>query len=178
MSAESALPLDIRKLHREKLLNPGTRITSTWSTGGNVHSRISATAFDDCLVLDYSHNGEPVKQTISFSWTQCNYGGKRIWFCCPFCGRRCAIIYGAGKYFGCRVCYNLTYESCNENKRDRRFSKADRLRRKIGAKPGAFNPLPLFKPKGMHYKTWMRIRNQIQHLESIGFAELAMMLGR
>ena len=51
--------------------------------------------------------------------TPCNFGGKRWWFACPlvinnqFCRRRCRIIYmpPASEYFGCRECYQLTYES-------------------------------------------------------------------
>lgn len=49
----------------------------------------------------------------------CHYGGKRYFFQCSlfkngiYCGRKAAKLYlGAGiKYFGCRHCYDLTYES-------------------------------------------------------------------
>ena len=63
--------------------------------------------------LDY-----PVRLTA----TPCRYGGKRWWFICPLikngytCNRRVLKLYlGGGKYFGCRNCYNLTYESCQEH---------------------------------------------------------------
>lgn len=52
------------------------------------------------------------------------------------------------------------------------FSKAEKLRKKIGADPGAANPLPIFKPKGMHQRTWDQIRRQIDKLEDRGFAGL------
>ena len=55
---------------------------------------------------------------------------------------------------------------------DRKTSKANKLRERIGAKPGAFNHLPIFKPKGMHQSTWARIRNEIQYLE--GFVSMDM----
>jgi hypothetical protein len=55
---------------------------------------------------------------------------------------------------------------------DRLFTKADKLRKKIGAEPGAFNPLPYPKPKGMHQKTWGRIKWEIMILEDSGFAGL------
>jgi hypothetical protein len=35
-------------------------------------------------------------------------------------GGRVAILYGAGKYFACRKCYDLTYRSCQES--DKRVS--------------------------------------------------------
>jgi hypothetical protein len=55
--------------------------------------------------------------------TPCNYGKKRWWFICGLivegahCGRRVGKLYlpPGGKYFGCRHCYDLTYESCRES---------------------------------------------------------------
>ncbi len=177
-TAESSLPLDIRELKRQGFIFPGSTITSTWSTGGNVHSSIGATVHEDYFLLQYTHKKtENVKQRIYFDWTPCNYGGKRMWFKCPDCSRRCAVIYSKGKYFSCRLCCNLTYDSCNETPRDRRFSKANKLRKLIGADAGAFNSLPYFKPKGMHQVTWERIRNKIQYLEHIGIMCLGRMLG-
>ncbi len=176
--AESSLPLDIRKLKRQGLLFPGSSIESLWSTGGNVHSTIGAIAYKDYLLLRYTHKKiEDIEQKIYFTYTPCNYGGERIWFRCPFCGRRCAVVYSCGKYFACRVCGNLTYQTSNETTMDRRFSKANKLRKRIGANPGAFNSLPYFKPKGMHQQTWDRIRNKIQCLEHIGIAEMGRRLG-
>ena len=59
---------------------------------------------------------------VSLTTTLCNYGGVRYWFICPlsingvYCGRRVAKLYKApgANYFGCRHCYNLSYESRNE----------------------------------------------------------------
>jgi len=45
--------------------------------------------------------------------TPCHYGGRRWWFRCPGCNRRCRILYRPPEstYFACRVCHNLTYTS-------------------------------------------------------------------
>jgi len=59
---------------------------------------------------------------VNLTTTPCNFGGVRYWFICPlskngvYCGRRVAKLYKApgGSYFGCRHCYNLSYESRNE----------------------------------------------------------------
>ena len=59
---------------------------------------------------------------ISLTTTPCHFGGVRYWFICPlavnglYCGRRVGTLYLAsgGCYFGCRHCYNLSYESRNE----------------------------------------------------------------
>lgn len=56
---------------------------------------------------------------ISLTTTPCNYGGQRYWFICPlsvngkYCGRRVGTLYGGGDYYGCRHCYDLTYNSRN-----------------------------------------------------------------
>lgn len=92
---------------------------------------------------------------VPLTTTSCNYGGKRYWFRCPFsrdgayCGRRVGVLYKSGDYFACRHCYDLTYDSRNENRRYRSFhlfntlrvrSKIDDLEQKIkrpyyGGKP-------------------------------------------
>ena len=49
--------------------------------------------------------------------TPCNYGGRRYWFLCPLsshempCKKRVAVMYGVGKWFGCRHCANVAYRA-------------------------------------------------------------------
>lgn len=54
---------------------------------------------------------------VSIISTDCFFGGKRYWFKCPAngCGRMVAKLYQGQDIFACRHCYNLTYESRNEN---------------------------------------------------------------
>jgi hypothetical protein len=82
---------------------------------------IGTLVYQDKLVLSYRSTlggeWEDVKEPVSLEWTPCNFGGERPWFVCPGvvngkrCGRRVAILYGPGKYFLCRHCYDLRYES-------------------------------------------------------------------
>lgn len=61
---------------------------------------------------------------VQLTTTPCNFGGVRYWFICPlsrngvYCGRRVGKLYKApgAKYFGCRHCYDLSYESRNESR--------------------------------------------------------------
>jgi len=136
-------------------------------------SKHRAIVHDDQMVLKYTYRKtENVEQPIRFAWSRCNFGGKRIWFVCPYCGRWCAVVYSCGKYFACRICGNVACQTQNETWRDRLFTKANKLRERIGADPGAANPLPSSKPKHMHKRTWDRIRRQIDRLEDRGFAGL------
>ena len=177
--AESSLPFDIRVLHKQGLLVPGRSFTSKWSVGRNsYHSSVSGVVHGDHLVLKYRHRGaEDIEQRVDFTWTDCNYGGQRVWFSCPDCGRRCAVIYSRGKYFSCRVCCNLSYNSQCQTVMDRCFDKANNLREKIGAEVGSSHRLPLFKPKYMHQKTWDKIRWEIERLEHRGWAEMGQKMG-
>lgn len=50
--------------------------------------------------------------------------------------------------------------------------QANKQREKIGARPRCFNDLPRFKLKGMHWKTWDKIRYQIRRLEGYVLADL------
>lgn len=66
-----------------------------------------------------SFSGEKVKKDykVYLTTTPCNFGGQRYWFICPLtkngvpCDRRVGTLYGAGDYYGCRHCYDLTYDS-------------------------------------------------------------------
>ncbi len=75
-------------------------------------------------------------QDISITTTPYFYGGVRYWFLCPavvdgvLCEDRVGKLYlpPGGKLFGCRQCYGLTYESCQQShKYDRVFDHLDRL---------------------------------------------------
>lgn len=76
--------------------------------------------------------------------TPCHLGGVRWWFICPlsrnggYCGRRVGKLYcpPGGKYYGCRHCYDLSYESRNDSRHGRfahmgRFLTFDRRREKL-----------------------------------------------
>ena len=119
-TTEECNALDVRRLHREGALRPGAHFSSSWSRGGREIGSISGFAYRDRLILSYSHRSglgdewEDVEEPVSLEWTACNFGGERPWFVCPgvvngvACGRRVAILYGPGKYFLCRHCYDLS----------------------------------------------------------------------
>jgi len=119
---------------------------------------------EEGMLLNYRYrlNGgewEDVEQRIIFDRTSCNYGATRTWFLCPRCETRVAVLYGAGKLFLCRHCYDLTYRSQQEGVVDRMMRKQWKIRERLGASDALVDPI-LFKPKGMHQKTFDRLRNE------------------
>ena len=103
-----------------------------WTRGGeetgSISFMVSAQEWTGEIRFQYtqtqSYNGEKesLDYPVRLTATSCRYGGKRWWFICPLirngstCNRRVLKLYlGGSKYFGCRHCYNLTYESCQEH---------------------------------------------------------------
>lgn len=121
-------------------------------------------AYRDRVILSYSHRSrlggewEDVEEPVSLERTACNFGGERPWFICPgvACGRRVAVLYGLGKYFLCRHCYDLSYSSQRRDKKDRALRRAQKIRIRLGGSVAMTEPFPK-RPKGMHHDTYMRL---------------------
>ena len=70
-------------------------------------------------------SGEDVDYEIELTSTPMPSGGVRWWFICPLlvdgweCRRRVGKLYlpRGAKYFGCRHCHDLTYQSCRNSHR-------------------------------------------------------------
>jgi hypothetical protein len=156
--------IDVRYLHRNDLLQPGRSFSLRWSRAGRQTGSIGGVTQDDRVTFFYRHrrgsggDWEDVKETVSLEWTSCNFGGERPWFLCPGagCGRRVAVLYGPGRYFLCRHCYDLTYQSQRDNKMYRALHRAQKIRQHLGGSANMMEPFPE-KPKGMHHETYMRL---------------------
>ncbi len=109
--------IDVRYLHRNGLLKPGHSFSLRWLRAGRETGSIGGVAYGDRVTFFYRPRRDPdgewqeVKETVELEWTACNFGGERPWFICPGagCGRRVAVLYGPGRCFLCRHCYDLTY---------------------------------------------------------------------
>jgi hypothetical protein len=74
-----------------------------------------------------------------------------------YCGRRVALLYGAGELFACRRCYRLAYASQHEPPHPRGLGTAQKIRERLGGSPNMFDEFP-DKPRGMHWRTYDRLR--------------------
>ena len=156
--------IDVRYLYRNRLLEPGHYFSLRCSRAGRQTGSIGGVAHRDQVTLLYRPRRGPggewedVKQTVPLTWTACNFGGERPWFVCPGagCARRVAVLYGPGKYFLCRHCYDLRYESQREDKMNRALRQAQKLREHLGGSANIMEPFPE-KPKGMHWSSYERL---------------------
>lgn len=161
---ETCKRIDLRFLQKQGLIQRRDGFgmvgfgTLHWSYCGRPSGSVGYEARDYGLILRFKYGDDPspIEQTIMFEWTPCNYGGKRLWFCCPRCCRRVLVVYGAGREFFCRHCYGLNYGSQHERSSDRLQRKARRVRERIGASNNLFEPIDQ-KPKWMHWKTFERL---------------------
>lgn len=94
----------------------------SWSCGkqdaGSIKYKIGMTSNNPTLTLEFTHKTEEkVIQQITITSDPQPYGGRRYWMRCPFCIRKCnkLVCPPGAKYFGCRKCYDLSYNSCNES---------------------------------------------------------------
>lgn len=160
--------LDVRWCNRQGYLRPGWSGIVQWSRRGERFAWINVEAGFDQITLRYKTRDrggdwQSRNQSVAVEWTPCNLGGNRGWFRCPVCGRRAAILYGA-TVFACRRCLRLAYESQRETPHDRALRKAQGIHEKLGG--SGITHEPIFKPKGMHWRTFSRQVERMRQAES------------
>ncbi len=103
--------------------------TITWSRYGRKTGSISVQSFIGDkekyvrFIYTQTNNHTDEKKDLDYkipiTTTPCYFGGKRYWFICPwysngvYCGKRVGVLYLSNKYFACRHCNDLTYNSRN-----------------------------------------------------------------
>lgn len=186
---EGRTSLDINRWARDGYLTAGRSFNWQWTWGDGSKSNINVrveSAWSIRLIYRTRSGGEvdwtDVDYSIQLTRTPCRFGGERTWFLCPGrgCGRRVAKLYCAGRYYVCRHCGDLAYSSQREDAGDRALRRAQAIRKQLGGSASMYDPFPC-KPKGMHRRTYERLRSQADHLEyqsSIHMAEKLGMIDR
>lgn len=109
-----------------------------------------------------------VKYDIEIEFTPCNYGGERAWFLCPECEDRVSKLYLKNGYFKCRRCHELNYILQQEDKRDFAVRSIEhkmyKIQDKLKTRRATNNCYAIPKPKGMHYKTYKELIEQLREL--------------
>ena len=179
LETNDSMPLDIRKIARKGLLVPSSRFSWQWLVNDRQVAGISIRVdFNQGMVLSYrmKSTGEVVEQRVQTQTTPCHLGGQRHWFACPLCSKRVAVVYAPGRYFACRQCCGLGYATQKESAGDRAATRADKLRKRLGWEAGILNG-PGGKPKGMHWKTFLRLKSHHDALVQISLQDMARQFG-
>lgn len=146
-TVEECKSITTKFLNEHRYFNGGVRWGGmSWSRNGeqtgSIGFVISTVEGDEYIRFQYTqtdrHSDEKTELDYKarLDWTPCHFRGRRWWFICPLvvngrvCNRRVGRLHlGGGKYFGCRYCHNLTYESSKES------HKFDSMFLKMGVDP-------------------------------------------
>jgi hypothetical protein len=161
-TVDGHLKLTAHQLARSVDLERPASLTWQWTrTSGSGRERKSSISLRVLpgvgVQLDYSYQGQPVEPyLVRWTTTTPHYGGRRYWWLCPACSRRCAHLYG-GHPFLCRECHGLTYSTAQSGGEltETIDNRLIRLRRKLGG--GRFLDPPPEKPERMHWQTYERL---------------------
>ncbi len=167
--------IDIRFMKKQGLLKPNTTGSLNWTVRGEPCGSIRYTCYTDYLQLSFRHRNrgdewQPVEQYIPFDRTACHFGGERLWFLCPNCSKRVGLLYGVGKLFLCRHCYELPYSSQNSSHMDNLIEQKHKLGERIfehyeGGEGWG-------KKKGMHLSTFNRLHTKYEQYEQQWCSEI------
>ena len=174
--------IDIRRLVRDGYLKAGMAYGWQWTRRSEVAASINVAVEANQVWFTYRQRelgGEwqDVRYPVRLDRTACHWGGERVWWRCPAagCGRRVAILFG-GSIFACRHCHNLAFECQRETDVDRAMRRADNIRRRLGWGAGIANPNG-GKLKGMHWRTFVRLKAEYAAFANVAWAGMAERLG-
>lgn len=166
-TVDSQINIDVRWFKKNGRLRAESSANLVWSRNGVQTGSINYKMGAECLILQYRYRprgGEwgNISEIIRLDWTPCNYGGYRTWFLCPKCNRRVAVLYLAGEYFLCRHCYQLNYATQHLQPYERLMERARAIRMRLGGSSSLVDCFPE-KPKGMHWKTYLRLQEKSEN---------------
>ena len=157
--------LDIPKMAANGFLTPGRSFPWVWSMDGNQVASIQVQVTDSQMRLQYSYQGAARSFPVYLTRTACNYGGSRLWACCPRCRGRVGILYLTAGAWSCRKCSRLSYPSQSDDQTARAWRAQSKIETRLAGGKGEWNGWR--KPKGMHQKTFDQLRERIFQLEEM-----------
>jgi len=107
----------------------------------------------------------PITDAIALAQSNRGFAGQSWRFCCPGCARRVADLYPCGDFFRCRKCCGLLYRSQRETRQARGLKKSARIKQQLGG-TGEYSERVPERPKGMHWRTYQRLLDQVAEAET------------
>lgn len=160
---EQSMPFDIRKVARCGRLTPGQYYSWHWSSDGERVGSVSVRTEVDRVIVSYhrTRNGQthPFECALLIQRSAGGYGSRPV-FTCPSCRKRCAVVYFGGNAFACRTCLKLVYASEAEDLMGRLWRKQRKIESRLLDGDDCYQ-----KPKGMHWRTFNRLADEIDEIE-------------
>jgi len=122
-AVDGSIALDINSLVRKRILIRDARSFGTlrWTRVSDGKETASCGyGFDTTcnpmmMNVFYTYNrAEKISCNIVLDSIPVYFGGRRLYLICPECGRRTWHLY-LRRFVKCRICHNLTYQSCKES---------------------------------------------------------------
>jgi hypothetical protein len=118
------ISIDIRKI--KDVFKPKTRSAKiTWAVEQPSKETTTLTAevifLNERIYLENPFNSEEAF-SIPILLRKVHFGWRKV-FQCPYCNRRCDILYFGPEDYGCRKCLDLIYPSVQESHKDDKLLK-------------------------------------------------------
>jgi len=123
LTTDDYLFIDVNHFKREGLLTATSWFSWEWKRRGKLVDAINVTVKENGIIID--------GQSIYVEWWCCPLGGKRPWFHCPLCSRRCCKLYKANTAFACKTCLNLVWKVWHERPERRALRRAEKVFQKV-----------------------------------------------
>ena len=175
--------IDIRELPINRLLRIRSSFSKRWVSGPKVIAELQATVREESAYFRYvsqcsDSTDRSFDFTVKIERTTCHYGGSRTWFRCPMavCNRRVAVLYLDG-VFACRRCHTLSYRTQRLGWLERILRNMETTKSRLGWHEGG-NTVPGDRPKGMHVRTFERIRSKHEYFDSLATQHFRSLLAK
>lgn len=171
---EDCLTISIKKLNEWNYLTNGIKSgTISWSTNGVAHSKIDIkvifTDLENCIILDYKCNGEPINYKVRIESLASNLGkGTVKYFVCPRTGKYCRKLYLHNSYFLHREAFKgMFYQKQLESKKSRNlFRVFDKIMLSDEVYEERYKKYFKTHYKGLPTKKYLKLENKIRVAES------------
>ena len=153
---------DMRAAARAKRL-----INWRWKDGTTVSVLFS----QDMATVETRVPGRAIDPTdVELDATPLHFGGHRIWWRCPCCRGRVAVIYWQCRRWQCRRCADLVHKSTRQAGVFRAYAKVNRIQRELGWGGGMLSPMGT-RRKGMHWSTYARLMQELTEASLVAAGE-------
>jgi ribosomal protein S27E len=132
--ADDTPRLDVKEVSRVVGFEPGALgVVPITDLRGRQRGAVGLRGLGDGVSIGLAAGDAEGAATVPIVYTQQHLGGRRAWWSCPDCRRRCALLFIVPNLrVTCRLCARLPYATEVEDRIGRAAIKVARLRARLG----------------------------------------------